>query len=201
LKTTPFKDRSMQDAFKRNFRIVNTAGIVVILSILAGSVSLGVVPAYRRGVENINATQRLKQQLAELNGLTTELNAVEMERQQTEKRLQAAEARLPSSDAMDEFMQQLASVAEKAGMQVDSITPSKDLKDSGGYKSLPVEINGTGDWESCYRFLTGLRAMNRLTRLDSVSLDSNSQSKETKVAPPEHPVCQITVNISTFMAR
>ena len=100
----------------------------------------------------------------------------------------------------------LAQVAEKAGLQLEAVMPDKDLKDAGGYKSLPVSISGTGKWDTCYRFLTGLRAMNRLTRLDSLTLashkpDNGPDGKPYVLAPGEEPPCQITVNISTFMAR
>ena len=121
-----------------------------------------------------------------------------------EARLAEAESRLPNSKAMDQFMQQLAKVAADAGLQVDGISP-KPLKDSGDYKAMPVEITGTGDWNTCYQFLTGLRSMNRLTRLDELTLDldkddkSDTPGKSNKTA--DHPVCKIRVSISTFTAR
>ena len=61
---------------------------------------------------------------------------------------------------------------------------------------MQVTIVGSGDWESCYRFLSGLRSMDRIARLDSVIMDN--QDKDGKSPVTYKVVCQITVKFSTF---
>jgi Tfp pilus assembly protein PilO len=179
-------------------RTINFVGAGVILAILSGTAALGVLPMYKSGTRDVSESKALREQLAQLDGLSQTLGEVETAKAQTESRLAEAESQLPTSTAMDQFMQQLAQVAESAGLQVDATVPSKDIKDAGGYKTGPFEISGTGDWDSCYRFLTGLRATKRLTRLDALTLEG---SKDHKDGPGEHPTCRIIVNLSVFMAR
>ncbi|HVS69796.1 MAG TPA: type 4a pilus biogenesis protein PilO [Phycisphaerae bacterium] len=178
-------------------RTINLVAALGLLALLSGTAALG-VGIYKHGTEQMKESRDLNDRLGELNGLSQTLAQVEAAKAQTEARLAEAEAQLPTSNAMDQFMQELAKVAEKAGLQVDGTVPSKEIKDSGGYKTAPFEISGTGDWDSCYRFLTGLRATKRLTRLDSLTLDGSKEHKEDANSPPN---CHIVVNLSVFMAR
>src|SRR5271154_6886661 len=196
----------MRDILQNRLRTINIIGALVIVGGILGPAAFGALHLYRAGCSHVQQSADLHKTLSELDGLSKTLDQVEGERKQPEVRLADAESRLPDSNAMDQFMQQLAQVAEKAGLQLEAVMPDKDLKDAGGYKSLPVSISGTGKWDTCYRFLTGLRAMNRLTRLDSLTLashkpDNGPDGKPYVLAPGEEPPCQITVNISTFMAR
>lgn len=199
----------MSDIVKQRLRIVNMAGAAVVIFGIAVPAAFGVAALYGQGHERITESARLRSQLMELDGLSKTLDQVEHERAQTEARLTEAESHLPSSSAMDQFLHELAKVAEDAGLQVDSTIPMQDTKDAstGGYKSMPVAISGVGDWETCYRFLTGLRDMKRLTRLDSLQLQTDTGDKGTgdgggaAVDPAIKPMCRISVTISTFMAR
>ncbi len=187
----------MSEIINKRLRVINLCAATAIVLIVSGAFAGGAFPLYRKSVASNAMGTDLRRQLGELDGLKATLEQVEQGRKATEARLQDAEARLPNSKAMDQFMQQVAKVAEEVGLQVDGMSP-KAIKDAGDYKSMPVEITGTGDWSTCYRFLTGLRGMGRLTRLDDMTIHID---KEVKSINPERPVCRIRICISTFMAR
>ena len=178
--------------------MVNIAGTAAVVLLVAGTVSFGIIPLRKQGTQNIVDGESLKMQLKSLDGLSQTLTQMEEERQQTEGRLRETEKRLPNSSETNIFIKELAKVTQAAGIQVDGTTYPTTLKDAGGYKSLPVQVTGTGDWDSCYKFITGLRSMNRLTRLDSLALEVDKVSSNQSGASLEHPVCRITVNFSTF---
>jgi len=188
----------MQDVVKKSMRMVNIAGSAAVVLLVAGTVSFGIIPLHKKGTQNIEDGKHLKTQLAALDGLSQTLTQMEEERQQTEKRLAETEKRLPSSSETNVFIKELAKVTQAAGIQVEGTTYPTTLKDAGGYKSLPVQVTGTGDWDSCYKFLTGLRSMNRLTRLDSLVLEVDKTPGKEAASNLEHPLCRITVNFSTF---
>jgi Tfp pilus assembly protein PilO len=185
----------MSDVIKKSMQTVNITGAAAVALLVAGSVAFGVVPLYKQGTQKVAEAARLKSELAALDGLSQTLNQVESERKGTEALLTEYEKRLPRSSETNVFIKELATVTKAAGIQVDGTTYPTTLKDAGGYKSLPVQVSGTGDWESCYKFLTGLRQMNRLTRLDSLVLEVD---KKEKTAASDRPLCHITVNFSTF---
>jgi Tfp pilus assembly protein PilO len=184
----------MSDALKKSMQKVNAAGAAAVILVLAGTVAFGIAPVYKEGTQKIHDANRLKAELAALDGLSQTLAQMEEERKQTEALLAENEKRLPSSSETNVFIKELAKVTNAAGIQVDGTNYPTTLKDSGGYKSLPVQVSGTGDWEACYKFLTGLRSMNRLTRLDSLALEVDKNA----TAAAERPICRITVNFSTF---
>lgn len=194
----------MADILQERRRMYNLIGACVIIGGIIAPSALAAFHFHALGGQNVRDSATLQRSLSELDGLNKTLSEVEAARKQTESRLAEAETRLPNSQSMDEFLAQIAKVEESAGLIVDSTVFDRNLKDAGGYKSLPVSISGSGNWDTCYRFLIGLRSMNRLTRLDSLTLEVQKTSADGKpvllTAGQELP-CQITVNISTFVAR
>lgn len=184
--------------------MMNLVGAFCVLGGVIAPSGFGAYHFWNQGRGCEKASASLRRSLSELDGLNKTLSEVEAAKKQTESRLAEAETRLPNSQSMDEFLAQIAKVEENAGLVVDSTTFDRNPKESGGYKSLPVSISGTGKWDTCYKFLTGLRGMNRLTRLDSLTLEvmkNKTDGSGATYGQGQDAPCQITVNISTFMAR
>jgi Tfp pilus assembly protein PilO len=179
----------------QKINLLASAGVIVAL---AGTALFAVKPLFSAGMKSINDAADYRAQIDQLNILNLKVARAQEQQKERDARLKEVEARLPNVAAVNQFVPELAKVAEAAGLQVDNVTPIKEVKDSGDYKLLSVNVTGRGDWDTCYKFLTGLRASNRkLTRLDSISLDVNKEQS----AGLDRPVCRISVDISTFMAR
>ena len=186
----------MQNTLKSHMQVVNITGVVAMTVLLGAAAAFGIVPMYKHGMASISASTRdLRRTLNKFDGLSTTLAHVEEQRKETESRLEEVEKRLPSSLESSKFNSELTEVAKNAGIRVESMPRPEALLDAGGYKALPVEIVGTGDWESCVKFVAGIRAMNRLTGLDSLTLEAD---KDTLTKNPENPLCRMTVRFSTF---
>lgn len=186
----------MQDTMKQRLRSVNYIGMAAVTVVLAGAVGLGIVPMVKKGNDSIREARDLKAKLAGYDGLSQTMMQVDRQRIDTEANLVEVEKRLPSALEPDRFTDELTDVANKAGIRFESMSPKGPVQDVDGYKAQTFMIQGTGDWDACYRFLTGIRGMNRLTRLDSVTLEV--ADKDLKTQSNDHPVCVISVNCSTF---
>ena len=189
----------MADNIKSRLRVIHWVGASAMLLLLGSAVGLGAYPMYMGGRDSIAKSRYLKQQLAELDGLDKTLQGVEADLKKTEERLKQSEKRLPTRNEMDQFMGELAAVAKDAGLTVEGINP-KPVQPSGDYRVLPVEISGGGSYQQVYKFLAGLRRMQRLTRLDDVTMDAEQKTGEGS-QPGEKAGCRVRVLISTFMAR
>jgi Tfp pilus assembly protein PilO len=186
----------MVDETKKRLRMINMVGTACVLAVMAGAGAFGVVPMWSKGAKAIAHSAQLTAQLTDLEAVKIRSARVQDELKSRETRLKDAEAKLPSVGSVNQFVPELAKVAEAAGLQVDSVAPGKELKDVGDYKLMSVQVSGRGDWDTCYKFLTGLRGAERkLTRLDSLTLEVDRE-KST-----DRPVCRLSVDISTFMAR
>jgi Tfp pilus assembly protein PilO len=188
----------MPDQIKKRIRAIDIGGGITVAAIALLTALVVAVPLRHQSQANIARAADLKTQLAEFDALDLTIANAKKELQATHARLSDAESRLPSEGEMAQFMQELARVADDAGLQLDSIGP-RSVVPAGDYKAMPVDINGSGDFASCYKFLKGLRHMNRLTRLDDLLLQSVPPTKDTPAKAA--PVCTIRVTISTFMAR
>jgi len=190
---------NVPEILAKQLRTINWIGTAAIVLTLGCTSLGGILPLYRTMSRDTQQAQHLRSELAKLDGLSRTISQVQGELDKTQERLEKAESRLPTTQAMDQFMAQLAKVAEDAGLQVDAVHP-KEIKDGGSYKVMPVEIRGTGGFETCYQFLVGLRKMNRLTRLDDLVLEVDDATP-AKASPDRKPVCRVFVGISTFIAR
>ncbi len=187
----------MPEVIKKRIRQIDLGGASMLVLVAVLTVLLGVLPLHHQSQANVARAATLQQQLQDCDKLEQTIARANIQLADTQKRLDTAEKRLPSQAQMAEFMQQLARVADDAGLQVDTITPHV-VYEAGEYKAMPVEINGSGNFNNCYKFLQGLRHMNRLTRLDDLVLQADSTGKGSKVGSAQ---CTVRVMISTFMAR
>jgi hypothetical protein len=186
----------MQDKVKQSLRIVHYTAIGVITLLLAGTVAFGILPMRQRGHGDIKAATELRGSLVRLDELRLATARAEVQVRDSEKRLQDAEKHLASGPPDSAFNKELTEVARNAGIRIENMPPIGAAKDAGAYKTVQVTVVGTGDWENCYQFLSGLRAMNRIVRLDTVVMDL--QDKDGRAHAADKVVCQLTVKFSTF---
>ena len=181
---------------RQKLRNVNYCGIVGVALLALGTAALGVYPLVRRGMASERAASELQATLAGFSGLDEELARGQASLQVPRKRLEQSEARLPAGLDASKLNADLNAAAKASGLKVESMPKPEALKTVGEYKALPMTIVGVGDWQKCERFLAALKGMDRLVRLDQVSLEP--VNKEDAGTLAENPACRITVRFSTF---
>ncbi|HEY4330237.1 MAG TPA: type 4a pilus biogenesis protein PilO [Phycisphaerae bacterium] len=186
----------MQDKIKQSLKIVNYSGVAAITLLLASTVAFGVLPLLKSGKEEIAAADDRRASIARLESLKMENARAAVVLEQSQKRLEDAEKILPVDPPGSEFNTELNEVAKKAGIRILQVPPPQKGPPEGSYKSMQVTISGNGDWDSCYRFLAGIRSMDRVSRLDWVTIDVSD--KDSKSLASGKPLCDITVEFSTF---
>ncbi len=186
----------MQEKVRQSLKVVNYVAIGTIALLLASTLAFGILPMRRRGNDDIKAANELRGSLARFDQLRLANARAEVQIHDAEVRLREAEKHLASGPPDSAFNRELTEVAKAAGIRIENMPPVSAPKDAGAYKTVQVTVVGTGDWESCYKFLSGLRSMNRVLRLDSVTMDV--QDKDGRAHAADRVVCQLTVKFSTF---
>ncbi len=179
----------MHEQVKQSLKIVNYAGIAVVVLLLAGAAAFGIYPMLKSGAEDITAT-------AALNGSLARLEQLRLASARAQTQIQEAEKRLASGPPDSAFNKELSDVAKAAGIRIENMPPVGSPKSAGAYKTVQVTVVGSGDWDSCYKFLAGLRAMSQIARLDSATIDI--QDKDAKARASDKVNCSLTVQFSTF---
>ena len=185
----------MQDPARQNLRGVNHAAIAAVTLLLVTTLAFGVYPMYTQGQRNIQAAADKEAALQRVETLREDVKTARAEMQVSEIRLLDAEKRLPRGSPDSQFGKELNEVAKKAGIRVESMPPLSEPQSYGDYSAVVISVDGSGDWESCVRFLRGISGMNRITRLDLVVLDAD---QETSAQGHADPVCHMVVKFSTF---
>jgi Tfp pilus assembly protein PilO len=186
----------MHDNIKQSLKVVHFTALGIITVLLACTVAFGILPMYQRGKVNIKNAADLRNSIERLEQLKLANARAEIQLRQSEARLKDAEQHLASGPPDNAFNRELTQVAQSAGIRIENMPPLGPAKDAGAYKTVQVTVIGSGDWESCYKFLAGLRSMDRILRLDTVVLDT--QDKEPKSQVSDKVLCQLTVKFSTF---
>jgi hypothetical protein len=151
----------MQDRVKQSLRIVNYTAIAAVTLLLACTAAFGIYPLRRGGADDIRAAADLRASLTRLEQLRLANARAQVQVDDASQRLRQAETRLASGPPDSDFNKELTDVAKAAGIRVENMPPVGAPKDAGAYKSVQVTIVGSGNWESCYKFLSGLRSMDR----------------------------------------
>lgn len=190
----------MEPAIKKRLRLIDAISAASLVAIVIATAAAGFWPMHASRMAALEATDLLDQDLDKLKGLPQTLAQLEAALESERALLREAQARFPSTDAMDSFMADVARVADKSGMTIDSVKP-KDPQEAPNYRVLPLAINGVGTFESCYGFLTGLRKIDRLTRLDEVILQIESTGGSDRDNADTQPLCRVSLVLSTFKAK
>ena len=189
----------MVDLIRQRVRLIKlccSAGVFAAVAVVG---CLAVLPMVKSGRASIQSANELRGQLKELDGLSLKLQEVKSRISAIETEIQAEEKKLPTRNQMDQFMQELSAVATDAGVNFESSNKA-DVEVAGDYKAFNAQITATGSYAQCYKFLAGLRRMERLTQLKDCMIDAEQKTGEGS-KPGEKGDCRLKVSIATFMAK
>ena len=82
--------------------------------------------------------------------------------------------RIPTEHKADQWLESASDAAFDLGLLVQSVTTSGNRSD-GEYQILPVDMNVSGDYPSIYKLIQHLERMNRVTRIERMSLHRESE--------------------------
>ena len=119
----------------------------------------GVAEEIRSRTTNLAHFEEINEQYRELKSLTREV------RRSTDD----ANSRIPSQHNAEQWLESASKQAQELGLIVKSVTTSGERND-GEYNVLPIDLNVIGTFESLYLFLQHLEKMERISRVDRMSL-------------------------------
>ena len=185
----------MQDVLKQRLRIVNYSGIAAVVLLLSATAALGIYPMMQRGWENNRAAHELEMQQADFGALDEAVAEARVAFGDAEKRLAEREAQIPSASETNFYDKELTRLIAADGIRKITADTPKELKDFAGYKVGTVEIRASGDWDSMCKFVSDIKKMKGLTRLDALTIEV---ARDETTRSFEKPVCQFRVSFSTF---
>ncbi len=186
----------MNQVIKQRLRMVNLGGLAGVALLLAASAAFGMYPMWTQSKAYDRDAHELEAKMNELADLSASYQEAQRAMRETEERLKAREDQLPSSEKEPNFYgNELTRIKKANGINLSSTDTSKELKPWNGYKVGYIDLRGSGDWNSCVKFLADLNAMKGLTRLDNAVLNV---SRDSSSAAFTNPTCEFHVSFSIF---
>lgn len=119
----------------------------------------GVAEEIRLRTSNLSYVDEINTQYRELKSITKAIN----------KSTTQAANRIPSQHDADQWLESASDAAQNLGLIVRSVTTSGERRD-GEYNILPVDLTLSGSFESVYGLIQHLERMNRITRVDRMTI-------------------------------
>jgi len=100
------------------------------------------------------------------------------------------ESAIPEFPDVDTFLEELNFLAHRTGVELSSIslaTPTPPPEEESGPLVIPLSLNATGQYFEVLGFIYGLEAMERLVRVQALSLIPTAETTDDVETGPEDP--------------
>jgi len=112
---------------------------------------------------------RLERDFTEKQAIANDLNRFRKEKELLEQRLGEALAELPEEKNIDELLQLFQDRAQKAGLEIATITPEAE-KSEGFYARIPIPMTVTGNFHEIATFFDSLGRLRRIVNVSDISM-------------------------------
>jgi type IV pilus assembly protein PilO len=150
------------------------AGLLVLLTALTYFViSLPYGPSVSEVETRIKRTvaeqARLERDFTEKQAIANDLNRFRKEKELLEQRLNEALAELPEEKNIDELLQLFQDRAQKAGLEISTITPETE-KSEGFYARIPIPMTVSGNFHEIATFFDSLGRLQRIVNVSDITM-------------------------------
>jgi type IV pilus assembly protein PilO len=120
--------------------------------------------------------EQLDRDFIEKTAIANDLNRFRKEKELLERRLDEALAELPEQKNIDELLQLFQDRAQKAGLEINTITPQPE-KAEGFYARIPIDMTVTGNFHEIATFFDALGRLRRIVNIGQIAMDSPKDVK------------------------
>jgi len=120
--------------------------------------------------------EQLDRDFIEKTAIANDLNRFRKEKELLERRLEEALAELPEQKNIDELLQLFQDRAQKAGLEINTITPQAE-KAEGFYARIPIDMTVTGSFHEIATFFDALGRLRRIVNIGQIGMDSPREAR------------------------
>jgi len=114
---------------------------------------------------------RLERDFTEKQAIANDLNRFRKEKELLEQRLAEALAELPEEKNIDELLQVFQDRAQKAGLEIITITPDQE-KSEGFYARIPIPMTVSGNFHEVATFFDSLGRLRRIVNVSEIAMSA-----------------------------
>jgi len=114
---------------------------------------------------------RLERDFTEKQAIANDLNRFRKEKELLEQRLAEALSELPEEKNIDELLQLFQDRAQKAGLEISTITPEPE-KSEGFYARIPIPMTVSGNFHEIATFFDSLGRLRRIVNVSDIAMSA-----------------------------
>lgn len=141
----------------RNPVMIHIAGAAVVLAITAVLAMLVVVPIWQRQGDRARLSQEVSTRIGEVERLERAKRALATQLGQTNDAADRAALNLKTSRDLNEHLASITELAEKSGVQVESLEPATPTANAK-FRGQPIRLSGKAGYLATQAFFERLRA-------------------------------------------
>ena len=154
-------------------RTIDAACLVGLIALAAGGSVVAVESGHRKADRIARDNQASEARLGDLGKAQSVVDRLDMELKANQATLETLRKRLPESQQIGEFLADLDALAGKAGVNINKVEPGASVPGDICART-PLAFSCQGPFASLHGLLYGLESMERLVRIESVSMNRAS---------------------------
>ncbi len=149
-------------------------------------------------IRQANEEIKLKQaRMERLNEVLKRIPSLSEEIQKGQEAIDQLELQLPSEESVDTILEQVWQISKQNGLVVRSVKSERPVP-FARYMELPLKTVIEGNWDGFYRFLLELEGLPRITRVQQLKLQKNTELPKSKDEPPPAGNMHAELTLSIF---
>ena len=148
--------------------------VVVIIGLLYVSYAYMIKPANAELVRKRGKVTEKSAKLAQLQRAPIAVEDMKKQLVRLEEGVEFLESKLPPKSEIHTVLEDVTLIAQKQGLITKSIRTLKQ-KNNNGYIEQPLKMELNGDFESYYSFLLELEKIDRITKIQELSLKKDTK--------------------------
>jgi len=147
---------------------------VITFLFLADFVFYGYMPSHRR-LQALHTSRSQQASMIQAGATQSkELPALKLRLKNVQKVVEHYDAYLPQEASLGVFLQEIARIMTEHRLMDQVVVPGQEVE-SNGVGCVPVHINCKGSLKDLFSFFRDFQAMERLVRIESVSLKNDNE--------------------------
>jgi type IV pilus assembly protein PilO len=150
--------------------------VVIIAGLLYVSYAYMIKPANAELVQQRAKVVEKGAKLAKLNRAPAAVEDMQKQLARLEEGVTFLESKLPPKSEIHTVLENVTLIAQKQGLITKSIRTLKQ-KNNNGYIEQPLKMELNGDFDAYYSFLLELEKIDRITKIQELSLKKDSKNE------------------------
>ncbi len=164
----------MEQLLERFIKIrweLKVAALAAALAVVTGATYFFFISDLQGQIEAQKAqVRRLEDELIQKQSIANNLAEYRRQKELLEQRLDESRSELPNDASIDELLAQLSQAGAQAGIELTSVEPGTESRESGFYSKIPVKLAVTGNYGAIASFFDTIGRLKRIVNISEITL-------------------------------